>query len=76
MSDGNKTATWELGGETLIAKILSPSAAVFSTALPVPLASDPATPPGAESANQPNPGVTVLTIDMAEGQQTLQVLFK
>lgn len=76
MSDGNKTATWELGGQTLIAKILSPAAAVFSTALPVPLASSPATPSGAESANQPNPGVTVLTIDLPVGQTSLQVLFK
>lgn len=76
MSNGNKTATLTLGDQTLIATILSPSAAVFGTAEPVRLSTDPALPPDAASQDQPNPDVTVLTIQIPTGQQTLQVLFK
>lgn len=76
MSNGNRTAAWALGGQTLIAEILSPSTAVFGTEEPVALSTIPAVPPGAESENQPNPYVTVLTIDLPVGQTSLQVLFK
>lgn len=76
MSDSNRTATLELGGETMIVKLLSPATAAFGTALPVRLATDPALPTDTASQDQPNPGCTVLTIDIPTGQQTVQVLFK
>lgn len=50
-----------------------PSGATFGTAQPVRYADDPPLPAGAQ--DQPNPGVTVLTIDLQPGQYSLQVLF-
>ena len=76
LSNNNQTATLKLGGETMIVSILSPSTASFGTEEPVRLATDPPLPTDAASQDQPNPGVTVLTIDIPTGQQTLQVLFK
>ncbi|KAM0750669.1 hypothetical protein T439DRAFT_289176 [Meredithblackwellia eburnea MCA 4105] len=75
LSSDKKSATLTLGGETLIARILSPAAATFDTAQAVRLASDPATPTDAASQDQPNPGVTVLTIAFPTGRQSVQVLF-
>jgi hypothetical protein len=71
------TATLTLGGQTLIAKIVQgPSGAAFGTREPVRFASDPALPSGDLNQDQPNPGVTVLTITLAQGGTTsLQVLF-
>ncbi|KAJ9097204.1 hypothetical protein QFC21_004873 [Naganishia friedmannii] len=71
------TATLTLGGQTLIAKIVQgPSGAAFGTRQPVRFASDPALPSGDLNQDQANPGVTVLTITLAEGGTTsLQVLF-
>mgnify|MGYP001580749331 FL=1 len=78
LSNNDRTATLALGGETLIAEILTPAGATFGTAAAVRLATDPPTPTAdpAMDADQPNPGVTVLTIGLAEGAATLQVLFK
>ncbi|WVR05880.1 hypothetical protein IAU60_002906 [Kwoniella sp. DSM 27419] len=78
-SSSSNTATLTLGDDTLIAKIVQgPSGAAFSTAQPVRESSDPAVPSGndAENDDQPNPGVTVLTIDVNDGGSfSLQVLF-
>lgn len=58
----------------MIATILSPTAGTFGTEDAVRASSDPATP--ASSPDQENPGVTVLTIDIAAGTNTVAVLFK
>ncbi|KAL7419540.1 hypothetical protein Q5752_005451 [Cryptotrichosporon argae] len=75
-------ATLALGGQTLLASIVSgPSSAAFTTSSPAArLTQDPPVPTGpttAEDGDQPNDGVTVLVIDMtADGTDTdLQVLF-
>ncbi|GAA5866724.1 hypothetical protein JCM8547_002738 [Rhodosporidiobolus lusitaniae] len=76
MSNNNQTATLELGGETLIATIQSPSGGAFTTLQPVRLSSDPTSSAGVTmSADQPNPDELVLAIDVAEGDQTIEVLF-
>jgi len=77
-SNGNLTATLELGGQKLEALLtVSPAgAAVFSTAEPVRLSTDPSVPTESGSQDQPNPGVTVLVIDLtATGNVTIEVLF-
>ena len=75
---GNKTATLTLNGQTLIATILSPSAATFSTTLPLRLPSMPLLPGGGlgEDADQFNAGVTVLEITLPGGQYSIQVDFQ
>lgn len=75
MSNNNQTATLKLGSKTMTVSLLSPSSASFSTEAPLRLDSDPALPTDAASQDQPNPGVTVLTIQIPTGQQTVQVLF-
>ncbi|KAL8292314.1 hypothetical protein RQP46_001780 [Phenoliferia psychrophenolica] len=75
LSNNNQTATLKLGGETMVVTLLSPSTAAFGTAEPVRLATDPTLPTDTASQDQPNPEVTVLTIDIPTGQQTVQVLF-
>lgn len=73
-TQGN-TATLTLNGKTLIATILQPSGATFGTQVnPTRLSSDPALPSG--QVDQPNDGVTLLTIDQPAGQTTITVLFK
>lgn len=75
VSANGATATLELGGKTLIATILSPSGATFGTQVdPTRASTDPALPSG--QVDQPNTGVTAVTIDLPAGQQTIQVLFK
>jgi hypothetical protein len=76
ISNAGKTATLSLNGKTLVAQLQSPATASFSTSPAVRLASDPVLPNDAASQDQPNPGVTVLTITLGAGQQTIQVLFK
>jgi hypothetical protein len=76
LSNGDKTATLTLNGETLVAEIQATSAGTFSTQLAVASSLDPVLPLTGLSANQPNPGVTVLTIALGAGQQLIQVLFK
>lgn len=76
-SNGNMTATLELGGEKMeVLLTVSQGAAVFTTAEAVRYSSDPALPSDAASQDQPNPGVTVLVIDLTTtGNTTVQVLF-
>lgn len=71
--DPNGTsATLSLEGETMIMQVLNmPSGGVLGTANATRLPTDP-TPP---QADQLNPGVLVVTIDMPAGQFTLEVLF-
>jgi hypothetical protein len=74
ISSGGTSATLTLDGQTMQVQILNPpSGATFTTAQAVRLAGDPALPSGA--TDQPNPGVTVLTISLPAGQYSLQVLF-
>lgn len=85
-SNNNKTATLTLGGETMQVSIAQgPDSAVFSTMQPVPFSTDPPVPSSTDSQqqawndNQPNDGVTVLVIDVPNGNSgsafSLQVLF-
>lgn len=76
LSNNDKTATLKFGGKTLIATLLLPSTGSFGTAAAERLRTDPRTPTGAANADQPNDGVTVLTIDVAAGASTISVLFK
>jgi hypothetical protein len=66
------TATLTLDGQTMIVTILNPpSGAAFTTSDAIRFPTDP-TPP---QPDQPNPGVTVLIIDLPAGSYTLEVLF-
>ncbi|KIO21389.1 hypothetical protein M407DRAFT_245483 [Tulasnella calospora MUT 4182] len=68
------SATLTLDGNTMQVQILDPPAGVvFGTAEAVRYADDPALPAG--MTDQPNPGVTVLTIELPAGSYNLQVLF-
>jgi len=68
------SATLTIGDQTLTMQILNmPSGAVLGTADAVRLSTDPPLPPG--EVDQPNPGVTVVTIDLPAGTYSLQVLF-
>lgn len=68
------SATLTLDGNTMQVQILDPpSGVVFGTAQPVRYSDDPALPAG--ETDQPNPGVTVLTIELPAGSYNLQVLF-
>lgn len=70
-SDGT-SATLTIGDDTMIVSILSPSSgATFSTSAAVRFDTDPIPP----EADQPNPGVTVLIIEMNAGTYSLEVLF-
>lgn len=71
------TATLTLGGQTMIAQILSgPSDAKFSTMAAQSLPQDPARPTGQYDTDLQHPGVTVLVIDStAGGTFSTQVLF-
>ena len=72
-TENNTIANLALGGENLQIQLLSPSGATFATMEPVPFSSDPATPSGSASQNLPNPDVSVLTISLAAGTNTIQV---
>lgn len=66
------SATLTLDGQTMLVSMVSPpSGAAFTTSDAVRFASD-VTPP---APDQPNPGVTVLIIDLPAGTYSLQVLF-
>ncbi|THH10150.1 hypothetical protein EW145_g1518 [Phellinidium pouzarii] len=68
------TITLELDNQTLIMEVLNaPNGINISTADAVRFANDPPLPPG--QVDQPNPGVTVLTMDLPPGSYTLEVLF-
>ena len=79
VSSNGTTASLALGGQTLIATLLSgPSGAVFTTADATRTSNDPAVPTGpntAEDGDQSNAGVTVLVVDSTVGGNfSLQVL--
>lgn len=75
LSNNDRTATLALGGQTLIATLQQPAGATFATTEnPVRLPSDPALPSG--QVDQPNDGITLITIDVAAGTNTIAVLFK
>jgi hypothetical protein len=66
------SATLTLDNQTMIVQILNaPSGAVFTTSPAVRFPTDPVP----LEADQPNPGVTVLIIDLPAGSYTLEVLF-
>ena len=68
------SATLTIGDQTLVMTILNPpSGTVLNKTDAVRSPSDPALPDG--QVDQPNPGVTVVTIDIPAGSQTIQVLF-
>lgn len=74
-SNNGRTATLTLGGQTLVAQLLSPTTASFTTQDPVRMASDPALPSDPISQDQPNTG-TVLTIALGAGNQVIEVVFE
>ncbi|KAF8528268.1 heparinase II/III family protein [Gautieria morchelliformis] len=68
------TATLTLGGQTMQVQLINaPAGAKFTTQDAVRLSTDPALP--SNQSDQPNPGVTVLTIALGQGTYSLQVLF-
>ncbi|KAK0478316.1 chondroitin AC/alginate lyase [Armillaria novae-zelandiae] len=69
-TDGSK-ATLVRDGKTLEVSILSPSGATFTTSAATRFDTDP-TPPDADQAN---PGITVLIIELTAGTNNIQVLF-
>ncbi|BGP31527.1 hypothetical protein JCM10296v2_003297 [Rhodotorula toruloides] len=80
LSNNNQQATLTLGGQTLIMQLRSPSGAQFGTAQPERQSSDPTTTNYGGSSvqmspDQPNPGVTVVTVDVAAGNNVIEVLF-
>lgn len=72
-NDGTR-ATLTIGDEMLQLQLVSaPSGAAFSTMQPIRLDTDPPLPQG--ETDMPNPGVTVVTIQLPPGTYSLQVLF-
>lgn len=71
---GGQSATLTIGDKTLKMAILNaPSGAQITTGPAVRYPDDPPTPAG--SPDQDNPGVTVVSINLAAGTYNLQVLF-
>ncbi|ORY74548.1 chondroitin AC/alginate lyase [Leucosporidium creatinivorum] len=75
MSNNNQTATLTLNDEILIASLRQPSNGAFFTQAAVAASTDHALASGSENENQPNPGVTVLTVACEAGTNTIEVLF-
>ena len=66
--------TLTLDGQTMIMQVLNaPSGISIGTSAAERLSTDPALPDG--QVDQPNPGVTVITMDLPAGSYTLEVLF-
>ncbi|CAD6578568.1 MAG: hypothetical protein CYPHOPRED_000622 [Cyphobasidiales sp. Tagirdzhanova-0007] len=73
-SNGNRVANLALGGQTMTATIMDSALDItFETLQPVRNSADPALPSG--QVDLPNPGVSVLAINIPAGNTTLQVLF-
>ena len=73
ISSSGTSATLALDGQTMeVTMVNPPSGATFTTGEAVRLSSDPALPTG--QTDQPNPGVTVLMINLPAGQYSLQIL--
>lgn len=76
VASSGTTATLTLDGQTLIVSMPSPpSGAAFTQGPTTRNPADPPLPTGQWDADQPNPGVTVLMVDLPAGQYNLQVLF-
>ncbi|KAK5193551.1 hypothetical protein LTR92_006922 [Exophiala xenobiotica] len=73
LSDDSKQASLTLNDKTVVAQITSPGDLVFTTLQAVRLPSDPPLP--VNGTDLPNTGVTVLAIDVAQGDQTVSVVF-
>ncbi|CAE6455040.1 unnamed protein product [Rhizoctonia solani] len=75
IDDAKTTATLTLGGQTMQVKLINVGSGVgFSIKEAVRAPTDPALP--ANQVDQPNPGVMVLCVSLAQGTtQSLQVLF-
>lgn len=74
VDSGGTSATLTLDGQTMTMQILNaPSGANITTMSATRLPGDPATPAG--YPDQPNPGVTVVVINLPAGNYQLQVLF-
>lgn len=74
IGSGGTSATLSLDGQTMVMTLLSPpSGAQISTMSATRFPTDPPTPAG--FSDQPNPGVTVVTISLPAGTYNLQVLF-
>lgn len=74
LTDNDRTAELTLNGQKMVATILEPADARFATQEnPTRLSSDPALPSG--QTDQPNDGVTLLTIDVGTGTNTIAVTF-
>lgn len=74
ISSSGTSATLALDGQTLTMEILNaPSGAQFAQGQAIRLTGDPELPSG--QVDQPNPGVTVVSISLPAGQYSLQVLF-
>lgn len=73
LGNNNLTATLTIGSLTTLVQLLNPpSGAQFSVMDAVRLSTDPPLPSG--QSDQPNLGVTVLTISLPAGSYTLEVL--
>lgn len=66
------SATLSLDGQTMKITMLNPPSGAAFTTGPAQRYSTDVTPP---AADQPNPGVTVLTVTLPAGQYTLEMLF-
>jgi hypothetical protein len=73
LTDDSKQARLTLNDKTVVAQITSPGDLVFKTLQAVRLPSDPPLPDG--GTDLPNTGVTVLAIDVEQGDQTVSVVF-
>lgn len=72
VSISGDTITLTLDNQTLIMQVLNPPSGLnISTSAAIRFDTDP-TPP---QPDQPNPGVTVVTMDLPAGTYTLEVLF-
>ncbi|KAH7104948.1 chondroitin AC/alginate lyase [Auriculariales sp. MPI-PUGE-AT-0066] len=74
VSTNGASATLKLEDKTLTMRILSPQNVNFETMDAVRLPGDPALPQG--QVDQPNPGVTVVVINVPAGENSIQVLFE
>lgn len=76
VSGATATLTMPISGKKLITSILNaPNGVAFSTGLPQRYSTDPPLPSGDINQDQPNPGVTVLLIEIPIGTSSIQVLF-
>ncbi|GAA5916634.1 hypothetical protein JCM6882_001563, partial [Rhodosporidiobolus microsporus] len=78
LSNNDRTATLELGGKTLIAELTdaADAEATFATEEPVRPSSEATSSDGyTMSDDQPNPGVTVLAVNVSAGTRVIEVLF-